>query len=187
MRPGLVFKRDAASEIRRLFVGPLLPSPFLRRGLVPLVPSHRKLRFQAVHSLDLGDAYRLALTGDARGAFNLAAEPVLDGRKLASLFGAAPVPVPMAVLRGAVALTWRLHLQPSPAGWIDLAFGVPLMDCARAREELGWAPRTSALEAFGELVEGLRERAGLETPPLSANASGPARTAELASGVGERE
>src|SRR3954454_12525947 len=26
MRPGLVFKRDAASEIRRLFAGPLLPS-----------------------------------------------------------------------------------------------------------------------------------------------------------------
>src|SRR4051812_32207128 len=38
LRPGLIFQREAASEIRRLFAGPLLPSPLVRRGLVPLVP-----------------------------------------------------------------------------------------------------------------------------------------------------
>src|SRR4051812_24259055 len=72
LRPGLIFKREAASEIRRLFAGPLLPSPLLRRGLVPVVPRNDRLRFQAVHSLDVGEAYRLAATGDARGAFNIA-------------------------------------------------------------------------------------------------------------------
>jgi UDP-glucose 4-epimerase len=187
MRPALVFKRGAASGIRRLFLGPLLPSPLLRRALVPLVPSHPELRFQAVHSLDVGQAYRLALTGDARGAFNLAAEPVLDGPKLAKLVGAAAVPVPKSLLRGAAALTWRLHLQPSPPGWVDLGFGVPLLDWARARDELGWSPTRSATEALRELVAGLRDRAGLETPPLSPDAGGPMRTAELASGVGKRE
>jgi UDP-glucose 4-epimerase len=187
MRPALVFKRAAASGIRRLFIGPLLPSPLLRRALVPLVPSHPELRFQAVHSLDVGDAYRLALTREVRGAFNLAAEPVLDGPKLAKLAGAAAVPVPKELLRGAAALTWRLHLQPSPPGWVDLAFGVPLLDWARAREELGWSPRWSSTEALRELAAGLRDRAGLETPPLSPDAGGPMRTAELASGVGEKE
>ena len=59
MRPALVFKREAASEIRRLFVGPFLPSPLLRRSLIPVVPRSERLRFQAVHSLDVGEAFRL--------------------------------------------------------------------------------------------------------------------------------
>ena len=38
MRPGLIFKREAASEIRRLFAGPLLPNFLLRPRLIPFVP-----------------------------------------------------------------------------------------------------------------------------------------------------
>ena len=34
LRPGLIFKRGASSGIRRLFAGPLLPSPLVRRGLI---------------------------------------------------------------------------------------------------------------------------------------------------------
>ncbi|HXV57444.1 MAG TPA: NAD-dependent epimerase/dehydratase family protein, partial [Gaiellaceae bacterium] len=187
MRPGLVFKRGAASGIRRLFLGPFLPSPLLRRALVPLVPSTPRLRFQAVHSLDVGDAYRRAVVGDARGAFNVAADPVLDGRELARLAGARTVPVSARALRRAVELSWRLHLQPSPPGWVDLALGVPLMDCGRARAELGWGPRTSASDALRELLEGMRERAGAGTPPLAPETGGPLRAGELRSGVGERE
>src|SRR3954470_14808857 len=64
--PGLIFKGEAASEIRRYFAGPFLPSPLLRRGLIPVVPDVERLRFQAVHSLDVGDAYRLPVGGAAR-------------------------------------------------------------------------------------------------------------------------
>jgi nucleoside-diphosphate-sugar epimerase len=78
LRPGLIFKREAATEIRRLFAGPLLPGWLARRSLIQIVPDVPRLRFQAVHSLDVGDAYRRALVDDVRGAFNIAAEPVLD-------------------------------------------------------------------------------------------------------------
>ena len=74
LRPGLIFKRAAASGVRRLFAGPFLPSPLLRRELVPIVPKHPRLRFQAVHSLDVGEAYRLAV--DARGP-----RPLQRGRR----------------------------------------------------------------------------------------------------------
>src|SRR3954468_16684726 len=60
LRPGLIFKREAASEIRRYFAGPFLPSFLMRPALIPFVPDVERLRFQAVHSLDVGDAYRLA-------------------------------------------------------------------------------------------------------------------------------
>jgi UDP-glucose 4-epimerase len=76
LRPGLIFKAEAASGIRRLFAGPLLPTTLLRRRLIPIVPALERLRFQAVHSLDVAEAYHLAVTRDVRGPFNVAAEPV---------------------------------------------------------------------------------------------------------------
>jgi nucleoside-diphosphate-sugar epimerase len=184
LRPGLIFKREAASEIRRLFTGPLLPSPLVRPRLLPVVPDIPRLRFQAVHGLDVGEAYRLAVVGEARGAFNIAAEPVLDPPELARLLGARTVPVPARVVRTAAALSWRLRVQPTPPGWLDMALGVPLMDVRRAREELGWQPRFGAGEALLELMAGMRERAGLHTPPLDPGAGGPLRIRELLTGVG---
>src|SRR5918996_601991 len=85
LRPGLIFKREAASGIRRLFAGPLLPGALVRRGLIPVVPAAERLVFQAVHSDDVGDAYRLALTTEVAGPFNVAAEPVLDPTGLGEL------------------------------------------------------------------------------------------------------
>jgi len=186
LRPGLIFKRAAATGIRRLFAGPFLPTPLLRKGLIPVVPDVERLRVQAVHSLDVGEAYRLAVTREVRGAFNIAAEPVVDPEFLADVLGARRVPVQRRVLRGLADLTWRARLQPSPAGWIDLALAVPLMDTTRARTELGWHPARSATEAFEELLAGLREGADYPTPPLSRAASGPLRTREILTGVGLR-
>jgi nucleoside-diphosphate-sugar epimerase len=168
MRPGLIFKRGAASEIQRLFAGPLLPNRLLRRELIPVVPDVARLRFQALHSLDVGDAYRRAVVSpDAHGAFNLAAEPVLDPAVLAETLGARRVPMRAGVLRALADVSWRLRLQPSPPGWVDLALAIPLLDTARARTELGWQPRTSATDALLELLDGLRERADAPTPPLA--------------------
>jgi nucleoside-diphosphate-sugar epimerase len=187
LRPGLIFKRAAATGIRRLFAGPFLPNRLLHPRLLPLVPDIPRLRFQAVHSDDVGEAYRLAIVGQARGAFNIAAEPFLDPAELSRILGARRVPVPAAIARAATTLTWRLHLQPTPPGWLDLALGVPLLDTTRARDELGWEPRRRADEALLELLAGLREGAGAPTPPLDPATSGPARVRELVGGLGSRE
>jgi UDP-glucose 4-epimerase len=186
LRPGLIFKGEAASGIRRLFAGPLLPTPLLRRRLTPFVPALHRLRFQGVHSFDVGEAYRLALTRDVRGAFNVAADPVLDPPELGRLLGARPVPVPERALRVAVDLTWKLRLQPTPAGWLDLALGVPLMDTTRAREELGWTPTRSAGDALLELIDAMRRGEGLDTAPLKPGGAGPLRLREILTGVGAR-
>ncbi len=186
MRPGLIFKREAASGVRRLFAGPFLPSPLVRPGLIPVVPDIPGLRFQAVHSLDVGEAFRLAVTGDAQGPFNLAAEPVLDPHELGRLLGARPVPVPKRLVRAGASLSWKLRLQPTPPGWLDMATSVPLMDTTRAREELGWHPQRSSGEALLDLLAGLRDSAGVDTPPLSPATGGPLRVGELFTGVGRR-
>jgi nucleoside-diphosphate-sugar epimerase len=186
LRPALIFKRDAASGIRRLFAGPLLPGRLLRPSLIPIVPDVKRLVFQAVHSHDVGEAFRLALTEDAAGAYNVAAEPVLDPDQLARVLGARKVPLPAPVLRAGAAASFKLRLQPTEAGWLDMGLGVPLMNAARARGELGWNPRHSSTDALLELMAGLREGAGLDTPPLQPGAAGPLRAREFLSGVGAR-
>lgn len=188
LRPGLIFKHEAASEIRRYFIGPFLPNPLVRRSLVWAVPDVRRLAFQAVHSHDVGDAYALAVTNaGARGSFNLAAEPVLDPPALAQLLQARRVRVPARALRMAASATWRARLQPASPGWLDMALGVPLMDTRRAREELGWEPRHSSERALLDLIEGLRRGGDYPTPPLERGAGGPLRIRELLTGVGSRQ
>ena len=187
LRKALIFKRDAAEEIRRYFIGPFVPTSLLRPGLIPVVPDVERLVFQAVHSLDVGEAYRLAIVrDDARGPYNVAAEPVLDPDELARLFGARKLRVAPGVVRTGAAAAWRARLTPTPEGWVDMGLGVPIMDVSRIRNELGWEPQRTSGEALLELLEGMREHAGAETPPLAPQASGPARVRELATGLGRR-
>jgi UDP-glucose 4-epimerase len=187
MRPGLIFKAQAATEIRRLFAGPLLPRALLRPGLIPFVPDVPRLRFQAVHSLDVGDAYRRALVdGQARGAFNLAADPVIGPPELAEILRARRLALPARLLRGGAALSFALRLQPSEPGWVDMALGVPLMDSARAQSELGWQPQHSGTGALKELIDAMRSGQDAATPPLARQTSGPGRVRELITGIGAR-
>jgi len=165
LRPGLIFKRSSAEEQRRLFLGPFFPR-VLAHAARALVPDIRGLRVQAVHTRDVAEAYRLAAVGDVHGAFNVAAEPVLDGRTVAQALGARVLPLPPAVARVAMAATWRIRLQPSPPGWLDMGLSVPIMDTTRAREELRWEPRRSSLDAIGDVLSGIADAEGEPTPPL---------------------
>ncbi|HEX2741478.1 MAG TPA: NAD-dependent epimerase/dehydratase family protein [Rubrobacter sp.] len=188
MRPGLVFKKEAAQGIRRLFAGPFFPGLLANPALINIVPEIEDLRSQVVHSYDVGEAFRLAIVNeDARGAFNLAAEPVLDSREIARILDARTVPVPERLARAGAGLSWRLRMQPVPPGWLDLSRQVPIMDTTRARTELGWTPRYSADFALLDLLEGLWTGAGLDTPPLARRTSGPLRIREILTGVGGRE
>ena len=187
LRPGFIFKRESASEQRRLFAGPLLPNSLVRPGLLPLVPDLPGLRFQALHTEDAASAYRLAILGSARGAFNIAADPVVDAKTLGEVLGARPVKLPARPLRQAVAAAWRLHLVPASPMLVDLALSLPIMDTSRARSDLGWRPSRTSMEAIAEFLSGLREGAGKATPPLDEKAGGALRQGELATGVGERD
>jgi len=166
LRPSLIFQRSMGTEAKRLFTGRLFPHRLVTPERIPVVPDIPGLRFQATHSDDVADAYRRAIVSDARGAYNVAAEPVLDPDELARLFGARKVPVPAGLARGVVAATWRLRLQPTPEGWVDMGLQTPLLDVTRIRGELGWEPRVSAGEALLDLVRGFHAGAGAPTPPM---------------------
>lgn len=185
LRPAFTFKRESATSQRRLFLGPFIPRGLLRRGRVPVLPLPDGLRFQALHSNDVADAYLRAVTSDARGAFNVAADDVVDGPALADILDARLLAAPRPLTRAAVAGAWHAHLTPADPTLLDLALSLPLMDTGRARSELGWVPRRSAREAIAELLEGIVDGAGAPTSPLAPDGAG-RRLVEMAGGVGER-
>src|SRR3954454_16489604 len=167
LRPALIFKREAGPEIRRLFAGPLLPAQLLRPGLIPILPLPDRLVVQCVHGDDAGEAFRLAaLSPAASGAYNIAADPVLDPAPLARPSRARAARAPATPLRVLADATWRAHLQPTPPGWLDMGLGVPLMDTRRAREQLGWTPRFSATSALDDFFSGIGDQPGKDLPPL---------------------
>jgi nucleoside-diphosphate-sugar epimerase len=166
LRPGLTFQRSAAAEIARYFVGPLAPLRLLRLKWLPMVPFDPRLRAQAVHADDVAEAYTRAVLGDVRGAFNIAAEPVLDGARVAARYAGRPVPVPSRALQAAANLSWHARLQPTEPGWVRLAERAPVMSTDRAEKELGWRPRVDALSALTELLDGMAAGAGAPAPPL---------------------
>lgn len=167
LRPSLIFKRESAVEQQRLFAGPFLPRIVIRRRMLPILPKSDRLRFQGVHADDVADAYRRAVVGEASGAFNIAAPDVLTMPRIAKLMNARAVGVPEAVLRQAADLTFRLRLQPSEPGWLDMALESPLMLCDRARDELGWEPAHSGLDAIHETIKGVGDGSDFPTPPLA--------------------
>jgi hypothetical protein len=79
---------------------------------------------------------------------------------------------------------WRLRLVPASPYLLDLALSLPVMDTSRARDELGWQPTVSSLDALAEMIDGMRTGAGGPTPPLDPATSGPLRSQEIATGVG---
>jgi UDP-glucose 4-epimerase len=164
-RPAPAFKCESAEGMRRLIGGLFFPGFLARPEFINLIPEIKGLRFQVVHSYDVGEAYRLALLRNVRGAFNLAADRVLDAQEFGRVLNALPVPVPVQLTRVGARLSWQLRVQPMVEGWLDLALTSPIVDTSRARQELGWMPQRSAEDALLELLAGLREGAGLDSPP----------------------
>ena len=185
LRPAFIFQRQAATEQRRIFAGPLLPSALLRPGRLPILPWPTGLRFQALHANDVAEVYRLAVVGDGRGAYNVAADAVIDAASIGEVLGARVVSVPGRLAHVGLSAAWRLHLVPAEPWLLDLALQLPLLDTTRIRTELGWSPTVSSLDALREVLEGMADHAGAQTPPLAPDSMA-GRLREMATRVGER-
>ena len=150
-------------------------------------PKMERLVFQALHSHDVARAYRLAVVGDAAGPFNLAAEPVIDSARLG---GATRRPGRAGVREGAACGRGR-ELSPAPPA---VRAGLAGHGAGRAADGHRAGPRSARLESAGAArwtrspicSSGMREGAGLDTPPLEPGGAGPLRLRELLSGVGAR-
>ena len=165
MRPTLILQADAAGEVARYFLGPLVPARLIRRPLLRFAPWPRDLAVQFVHADDVATAIELVLARQVGGAFNVAAEPTVDRATFAELFGGVGPAVPPSILRALAAVTWQLHLQPTDAGWLDLAMNLPLLDTSRLRD-LGWSPEHAGTDVLTDFVAALAHGEGGTGPLL---------------------
>lgn len=185
MRPAFIFKRESATAQRRLFMGPLLPRRIVASDRIPLVPLIDGLRAQVVHTEDAAAAYVSAVLTPVHGAFNLAAEPPVDGEFLTRFLGARGVRIAPAIARCAVSAMWHAHAVPASPGLFETVLRLPLMDCSRARNELNWTPRHSPQETLDEFLRGVHSGAGAPTPPLRPDTFRE-RMREFMTGIGQR-
>jgi UDP-glucose 4-epimerase len=164
MRPGFIVQRAAASGLMRYALPGYVPMRAV--PLLPLLPLDRRLCIPLVHADDVADAFARAIDRRAAGPFNLAAEPPLGRDDVAKVLRAKPIHVPSGVLRALVDVTWRARLQPIDRGWLDMAFSVPLLDCARAAGELDWHPVWSSVAALADVIKGVGQQAHGDSAPL---------------------
>jgi UDP-glucose 4-epimerase len=165
VRPALIFQDAAASEVARYFLGPLVPNRLVRRSLLRFAPLSDSLAFQVVHADDVAAALQLIVETQAGGAFNVAADPVIDRTTFREVFGGVGPPVPPPILRALASVTWHARLQPTEPGWLDLAAAAPRMDTTRLRA-LGWSPTRDARDVLGGFIDAISRSAGHEGPLL---------------------
>jgi nucleoside-diphosphate-sugar epimerase len=130
----------------------------IRRSPVPLPALVPPVPLQFVHEDDLGQALlRCVLGAGPPGAYNIAADGILSTADVAREFGLFPLPLPSGPARLAARAVAALPFLPPAAQWVEAASHPAIMDTAKAKQDLGWTPRFTALEA---LRDTLRPRPG---------------------------
>jgi UDP-glucose 4-epimerase len=137
--------------VRELLGGVPLLKPVLPDPGVP---------FQLVHHDDVASAMRSAVLGRGTpGAYNLAGPGQLTVAELAHELGWYSVAVPRVAVDATAEIVGRLGFLPSEAQWVN-AFREPvMMATSKARRELHWRPRHTALETLRETIGATRASA----------------------------
>lgn len=141
----------------------LLPKPLapLSRGLqgrigrlpVPIPLPVPDMPVQFIHEDDVGRALLQCVVGAGPpGAYNIAADDVLSALDVAREVGVVPLPMPAWPAQAAARAMARLPFLPGLAEWVEVASHPALMDTTRAKTELSWSPRFTALEALQDTL-----------------------------------
>jgi UDP-glucose 4-epimerase len=164
LRPCIVAGAEAPTLIEEVvdvmsIGGALAPAQRLLESLpvvAPVLPDPG-VPFQLVHHDDVASAIRACVLGRGKpGVYNLAAEDTLTTSDIAEPLGWRAIPVPSLAIDAATRLVGAAPLLPARAGWIN-AFRVPVvMDCSKARRELGWRCESRARDTLLETVVAAR-------------------------------
>jgi nucleoside-diphosphate-sugar epimerase len=136
--PGIPGLRRLTADVGRLPRSPV-PLPVL----APTFP------LQLIHEDDVGQALLLCtVAAGPPGAYNIAGDGVLTVADVAREFGFLPIGIPAGLTQAAAAAAARVPFLPPFAEWVEAASHPAIMDTTKAKMELRWRPRYTALEAL---------------------------------------
>jgi nucleoside-diphosphate-sugar epimerase len=160
LRPPVVLGPHAVGA-KDLLPGPLAPLGRVLSGQVgrigrfpvPLPVLVPVLPLQFVHEADLGQALlRCVVAAGPPGAYNIAADGILSAADVAREFGLIPLPVPAGPARFTARAIAALPFLPPALQWVEAASHPAIMDTSKAKRDLGWVPRFTALEALRDTI-----------------------------------
>ena len=158
LRPPVVLGPHTVGGKLRL-PGPLAPlgehlQGQFRRLPVPVPAAVPSIPLQLIHEDDVGSALlQCVVAAGPPGAYNIAADDVVTAVDVARELGFLPVPIPAGPVHAVARQLARVPGLPAAAEWVE-AFSHPaIMDTSRAKAELGWKPRYSALEALRDTLK----------------------------------
>jgi UDP-glucose 4-epimerase len=155
-----------ARAVTGMALGRFAPLARLVHGRLPLLPLPSRASIQVVAADDVADLVGLAVRHGGSGAYNVAGDPILTPAELARLLGGRHVPVPASAVRAALGATYRLRLQRLHPSWADLLLDTPLLNCTKARTELGWRPHYDGRTLVSRMRQAVAAGTGAPTPPL---------------------
>src|SRR3954470_1858955 len=157
LRPPIVLGPHAVGG-KDLLPGPLAPAGPRLAGLlgrmpVPLPVLAPRLPVQFIHEDDVGQAFLLCIVAAGPpGAYNITGDGILEGPEVARELGFTPLPVPPGTVQPWARAVAGLPFAPPAAEWVEAASHPAIMDASRAKEELGFKPRFTSLEALRDTL-----------------------------------
>ena len=156
LRPPIVLGPDAVGA-KAVGLGPLVPLARLVVGLarrVPLPVITPPVPIQFIHEDDVGQAFLLCIVAaGAPGVYNITGDGVLSGAQVLRELGLAPIPAPARLVRRAARGVAALPFAPPFVGWAESISHPAIMDATKAKQELGWRPRYTSLEALRDTLK----------------------------------
>jgi nucleoside-diphosphate-sugar epimerase len=121
---------------------------------VPMLVANVQL--QVIHEADVGQALlQCVLAAGPPGAYNIAGDGVLRGTDVVRELGLSPIPLPARVVHATArvaAAVPRPSFVPPGVNWIESLSHPAIMDTTKAKQQLGWKPRYTGLEALRDTV-----------------------------------
>ena len=123
---------------------------------VPIPVPAPDLPMQFIHEDDVGQALLACVVAEGPpGAYNIAADGVLTMADVVRELGLTPVPIPAGLTSSAARLAAQippLPFLPPAAEWVEAATHPAIMDTSKAKRELGFQPKHTALEALRDTL-----------------------------------
>ena len=149
---------DIAVTILRLanMIGPAMDtalSRYLSNPVVPTVVGHDP-RLQLLHEQDALGALERATMAGKSGTYNIGASGVIMMSQAIRRAGRIPLPVPRSALWAVDSLRRATRYTELDREQLDyLSYG-RVMDTSRMRNDLGYTPKWTTVEAFDDYVRG---------------------------------